>query len=370
MLAVSAREGIGMAELKAEVVAPGLGQEVHDRARVEADVRAAAGRLEEESGTAKPRTLDRKRVAALEDAFADAAGVPTVVAAAEKSTRIRAQRATGWPAFKVFSMFRKDPLKRLHLDLGAAGQAPDRPGHGRRSPRPRRWSGPGSTPRCGRWPTTSPRACPGRGCRRSAAASVSRLDDLGDRLDGALASTDLGIARIPWWAGLVRVLQWLLILAALGGAAWLGALAVLSYLQMDSPEPPEVGSLPVPTLLLVGGVVLGLLLALGLPAAGPGDGPPPRRRRPTIACGPRSRTWPRSWSSRRSRPSSRPTRRCATGWSRRCADGWFRAGPARKPSTDDGCRRFSTARPGDSPARRRSRAGWSAITRSGQGEAS
>ena len=30
-----------------------------------------------------------------------------------------------------------------------------------------------------------------------------------------------GVAKIPWWAGLVRVLQWLLILAALGGAGWL-----------------------------------------------------------------------------------------------------------------------------------------------------
>ncbi len=261
VLAVSAREGIGMAELKAEVVAR-VSAKKSATVRVEADVRAAAGRLEEESGTAKPRTLARKRVAALEDAFADAAGVPTVVAAAEKSTKIRAQRATGWPAFKVFSMFRKDPLKRLHLELGAAGKHLS-----------------------GRARTSVPEATQVERARVDAevraladdvseglsrpwvqsirAASVSRLDDLGDRLDGALASTDLGVARIPWWAGLVRVLQWLLILAALGGAAWLGVLAVLSYLQMDSPEPPEVGSLPVPTLLLIGGVVLGLLLALG-----------------------------------------------------------------------------------------------------------
>ncbi len=91
---------------------------------------------------------------------------------------------------------------------------------------------------------------------------MSRLPDLSDRLDGALSSTDLGVAKIPWWAGVVRVLQWLLILAALGGAAWLLTLAVLSYLQMSSPEPPDVGSVPLPTLMLVGGVVLGLLLAL------------------------------------------------------------------------------------------------------------
>ncbi len=121
VLAVSAREGDGMPELKAEIMRR-VSAKKSTKVRIEADLKAAAQRLEEESGTAKPRALDRKRVAALEDAFADAAGVPTVVAAAEKSTRIRAQRATGWPVTKVFSVFRPDPLKKLNLDLGAAGK--------------------------------------------------------------------------------------------------------------------------------------------------------------------------------------------------------------------------------------------------------
>ena len=75
LMAVSAREGDGMAELKAEVVKR-VAAKKSSRARVEADVKAAAGRLEEESGTAAPRELSKERVAALEDAFADAAGVP------------------------------------------------------------------------------------------------------------------------------------------------------------------------------------------------------------------------------------------------------------------------------------------------------
>ena len=83
VLAVSAREGDGMPELKAEIMRR-VSAKKSTKARIEADLKAAAQRLEEESGTAKPRALDRKRVAALEDAFADAAGVPTVVAAAEK----------------------------------------------------------------------------------------------------------------------------------------------------------------------------------------------------------------------------------------------------------------------------------------------
>ena len=39
-----------------------------------------------------------------------------------QSARIRAQRATGWPVTRVFSLFRPDPLKRLDLDLGSAGR--------------------------------------------------------------------------------------------------------------------------------------------------------------------------------------------------------------------------------------------------------
>ena len=64
------------------------------------------------------------------------------------------------------------------------------------------------------------------------------------------------------WAGLVRVLQWLLILAALVGALWLGALFAVRYLTVDVPETPDVGGYPLPVLLLVGGIVAGMLLAL------------------------------------------------------------------------------------------------------------
>jgi hypothetical protein len=93
-------------------------------------------------------------------------------------------------------------------------------------------------------------------------ASVSRLPDLNDRLDRAVASTDLGADRIPIWAGLVRILQWVLILAALVGAGWLAVLAFGSYARLPEPPTPEVADFPVPTLLLLGGIALGLLLAL------------------------------------------------------------------------------------------------------------
>jgi hypothetical protein len=64
-----------------------------------------------------------------------------------------------------------------------------------------------------------------------------------------------------WW-GVVGGVQWLLLLVAVGGALWLCALAGLAYLQVPAPEPPRWGDVPWPTVALVGGVVLGVAVAV------------------------------------------------------------------------------------------------------------
>ncbi len=260
LFGVSARERIGTTELKAEI-ARRVSDKKLTRTRMAADLRAAAERLDEATGRATGRGLPRERVAALEDTFAEAAGVPTVVAAVEESTRLRANRATGWPVTAWLSRLKPDPLKRLHLDLGAAGK--QLTGRSRTSvPEP-------TQVQRARVDTEvralSDEVTEGLGRPWASAvrrASVSRLDDLHDRLDRALGATDLGVARIPVWAGLVRVLQWALILSAVAGGVWLGSLAVMGYLQLPAPETPSLVGVPVPTLMLLGGIGLGILLAL------------------------------------------------------------------------------------------------------------
>jgi GTP-binding protein EngB required for normal cell division len=256
--ATSARNGDGIAELRAEITRR-VADKRSTRQRLEADLRAVAARLNEECGTGKPRSLADQRVQATEDALADAAGVPTVVAAIERSTRMRAGQATGWPLVSWLSRLRPDPLKRLHLDLGAAG---------RQLTSRSRTSMPDATPvQRARVDSevreladdvsagmTQPWA---EAIRR---ASLSRLPELTDRLDLALAETDLGVARLPVWAGIVRVLQWLLIITALGGGVW--AVAMAASGTLDSSSVPKYAGVSLPILLLLGGVAAGVLLAL------------------------------------------------------------------------------------------------------------
>lgn len=258
IIAVSARHGTGIADLRAEI-ARRAAEKQSTRARLDGDVRATAARMAEVSGGGATRVVEATRLTALDDAFAEAAGVPVVVGAVERSLRLRGFRATGWPVFGWLGGIKQDPLKRLDLDLGEDGRELS-----------------------GRSRTALPEATQVQRARvdtevRTLAddvsaglttpwvesvrrASVSRLDELGDRLDAALAATDLGAAKLPVWCGLVRVLQWLLLAAAVGGLGWTGVLLGLGTLQ-DS-DTPQVAGVAVALVLLVGGAVVGLVLGL------------------------------------------------------------------------------------------------------------
>lgn len=264
VLPISAKQGIGIDELKAEI-AKRVTKKKATKERMNADLRAVAGDLLEQSGDAPARGLSKERVRALDDALADAAGVPTVVKAVEDSTRIRANRATGWPVTAWSTKLKPDPLKRLHLNLGDVGKqltgaartsVPEATSvqRARVDTEVRELAEEVSQGLARPWETAIRRA------------SVSRLSDLTDQLDRSLSTTDLGAERIPVWAGLVRVVQWVLIITAIAGGLWLLALAGMGYLQLPVPETPSWDGLgfaiPIPTLMVLGGIALGLLLAL------------------------------------------------------------------------------------------------------------
>ena len=93
------------------------------------------------------------------------------------------------------------------------------------------------------------------------AAARSRLGDLPDALDRAVAGTDLGLDRRPLWWRVVGGVQWLVTLAAVVGLGWLVLGYALRALGLPALDNPMVGQVPLPTVLLLGGLLAGLLLA-------------------------------------------------------------------------------------------------------------
>ncbi len=255
LYAISARHGLGIDELRGAIVERVQAKQL-TRARIQSDLRAGATRVAEATGTGKPRELSDRQVADLEDALAAAAGVPAVVEAVERSVRLRAGIATTWPPLALASRFQPDPLARAGVDVGdAAGElrggaatpAVDRVHRAQVDTEVRRLADDASAGLAPPWV----------GAVHSAA--TTRLPEIGDRLDDTLADTDLDAAQLPGWAGAVRVLQWLFLLAALAGGGW----AVAAALGTGLADTPQVVGIPLPLVLLAAGLVLGLLISLG-----------------------------------------------------------------------------------------------------------
>ncbi|WP_203999424.1 GTPase [Micromonospora lutea] len=231
--------------------------------RLSSDVDAVVATLDEMVGA--PRTAlasDDPAVAALDRALCAAAGIPTVVEAVEQAYRHRAAAATGWPLMRFWRRLRADPLRRLHLPERRVGGDPAENLVAATSvPEP---SAADKSALALALRTVAERAgagLPNAWPDAMATAARSRLGDLPDALDSALAGTDFGMDRPRIWWRLVGGLQWLLTLAAVAGLGWLLLGYAVRALGLPALRHPMVGEVPVPTLLLLGGLLAGLLVA-------------------------------------------------------------------------------------------------------------
>jgi GTP-binding protein EngB required for normal cell division len=232
--------------------------------RLGADLEAVSGQLVGMIGPpAAEDEIDRATVRQLSEALAASAGVPAVADAVAGSYRRRAVASTGWPLVRGLRKLRPDPLRRLHLGVEPKTDAVST----EVTPRT-------SVPEA----NAAQKAAVGLSVRavasRAAAplpeiwapalnnAARSRAGDLSDALDRAVAKTELGLSRPPlWWRG-IGLLQWLLTLVAAGGLGWLIVGSLLKLLALPDLDYPQVGAVPMPTLMLLGGLLLGLLLAV------------------------------------------------------------------------------------------------------------
>lgn len=220
-------------------------------ARIDADLRKVAaglGELKMPPAEKDSRTA-RKDLAA---GLGDAAGANAVSGAVAAAFRHDAALATGWPFTRWLRRWRRHPLRKL---------------------RPATSTHPGPQTAI---PIDEPRlqlalktyadrragdAPPGwaRKLRSAAAADRTALvGELGHRITGVAGAAT---ADPRWWAA-VGWLQRVLALAAAAGGIWLLVLLILDWLRVPSDRlVPEVGGWPIPTVLLLGGAALGLLLA-------------------------------------------------------------------------------------------------------------
>ncbi|TIC87571.1 ABC transporter [Nocardioides sp. GY 10113] len=247
VLPVSARHGLGMAELRREITERVTSKRAAAM-RLEADVAAAARRLEEAGGDADAPEVSADAVTDLERKVGEAVGIPVIAQGVRRSVSARAGRATTWPPLALLS---RRPDTELATELGAgSADRRDLPQvgevqRGALNTAIREFADDCSGGLALPW------------AHAIQAAATDRLAETGDRIDRELRGAELGASRLPFWAHVLRVLQWLLLLAAIAGGAW-WALAAFGVVD----PAPEVGGLPVPALVLGGALGAGLVLAV------------------------------------------------------------------------------------------------------------
>lgn len=259
---VSALTGEGVEELRRTIARVAVSRSASAE-RLSQDVAHAATALGEASGgSTTPRRPSIREPGAAEqrhlaEQLAQAAGVETVVSATRASYRLQATARTGWPVTRWIGRLRPDPLRRLNLrrrDVSPSVNRTSLPGAGavqraQSAAAVRAFADQASTGAPDIWRSTIRRAA------RSTSATLP------DSLDQAIAATDISAGKGSWWWPVIGILQWFALAVAVAGAAWLGALALAGYLQFDVSPAPTVEGFPVPTLLLAGGLLLGIVLA-------------------------------------------------------------------------------------------------------------
>ncbi len=233
----------GLADLRAVLSAEVAAKRAQVE-RLQADVRAAAsGLLDDASSDAVLAEPARRQLA---EALVDAAGVGAAADVVAAQHRRDAVLATGWPLLRWVRRWRRAPARDLPLTarspVGRAAVAAALRDVGEAAA--------GAV--AGTWAPVA---------RQEALAAA---EPVAAALDHMTAAGLQRLRRPPRWWRAAGALQALLLAVALLGGVWLLVLLLGdAFLRLDvEPLTPEVRDVPLPTLLLVGGVAAGWLLAL------------------------------------------------------------------------------------------------------------
>jgi GTP-binding protein EngB required for normal cell division len=259
LLTTSAARGDGVPDLH-EVLEGVVRQRESALGRTVTDLVAAAAELSNCVGAAEPDLAALGTADRLVAALSDAAGVPVVLDAVDADHRRRARAGLGWPYPRWWRSLRPDPLRQTGLGrtgaqlrdlIGAAlpHSTPSQQAQVDRAARTVADEVSGSLPP--RWADAVRAAT---GWHRGGCGLAAALDD-------AVRGVDLAPARSAWWL-VGRVVQALLAVASIAGFVWLAVIGILDWIRADSSAVPFLGPLPLPTAMLLGGLLLGGIIDL------------------------------------------------------------------------------------------------------------
>lgn len=187
-----------------------------------------------------------------------AAGVPAVVDAVRRHYVRSATEHTGWPVTRWTQRLLPDPLERLGLKSAEVS-----------TPELTRSSLPGVTPVTRAEVSRAQRKIvdgAGEGLPVLWADAVHQSTmkpdaDLADELDQAVMAVELERETPLWWR-FCGGLQLFFVACMFIGLLGLAVMSVVAWLQLPQFPMPELGQVPLPTVLFLGGLIFGPLLAL------------------------------------------------------------------------------------------------------------
>ena len=280
-IAVSARTGEGVDVLR-DLLAQVAAAKSLSLQRTDAQLRATASQLRTYAGgegTVLAGAYALEAEQKLVKACYTSSQAEQVLQAATASYRRAAGQHTGWILTRWMSRLKADPLRRLHLgqqdekkssskDAKSAGMlgsdSENAPELVASSLPPLSAAQKAGMANAVRQYSKQMAARIDEPWKRSMKeAALSREAELPELLERDMMRIDYGLGRTraPWV--IFNTLQWIALLSALVGVGWLTLISGMAYLQIQLPPAPtpEGSPVPLPTLLLLLGILLGIASA-------------------------------------------------------------------------------------------------------------
>ena len=280
-IAVSARTGDGVDVLR-DLLAQVAAAKSLSLQRTDAQLHATASQLRTYAGgegTVLAGAYALEAEQKLAKACYTSSQAEQVLQAATASYRRAAGQRTGWILTRWMSRLKADPLRRLHLgqqdETKSASKAEKSSGmlgsDSENAPELVASSLPplSAAQKAGmanavRQYSKQMAARVDEPWKRSMKeAALSREAELPELLERDMVRIDYGLGRTraPWV--IFNALQWIALLSALVGVGWLTLISGMAYLQIQLPPAPtpEGSPVPLPTLLLLLGILLGIASA-------------------------------------------------------------------------------------------------------------